>query len=249
MKNQDKRNHERDIERLYKALERLDKGLGGKRLMSECHGKLAWPQSGIYLFFEDDEKRKNKEKEKERRIVRVGTHGVGVKKSKRERSLWERLRDHRGSKKTGGGNLSGSVFRKHVGYAISAKDSHAEVAIRKTQKNLEKEVSKYIGAMSILWLAIEDKAGPDSDRAYIECNLIGLLGMSGPLDPPSENWLGQSSPNKKIRRSGLWNVECVDYEYSPDFIKVLEKYVLITIGKKPKPDGSIAPNGWRTEKC
>lgn len=84
--------------------------------------------------------------------------------------------------------------------------------------------------MSILWLAIGDKAGPTSDRAYLERNLIGLLaGKSDPADPPSKGWLGQFSPNERIQQCGLWNLNFLDYAYSNEFLDLLDKYIDITI--------------------
>ena len=64
---------DRDVERLYQALRRLEAGVGGKRLMSKCSGQQVWPKSGVYFFFEPGELRTNKD---ESRVVRVGTHGV-----------------------------------------------------------------------------------------------------------------------------------------------------------------------------
>jgi len=40
---------DRDVDRLYEALHRLETGVGGKRLMSECNGRQDWPHSGIYF--------------------------------------------------------------------------------------------------------------------------------------------------------------------------------------------------------
>lgn len=242
---------DRDVERLYQALRRLETGVGGKRLMSECTGQQGWPNSGVYFFFEPGELRTNTA---EPRIVRVGTHGVS-RGSKA--TLWNRLRTHRGTG-DGVGNHRSSIFRLHVGAAISAKYPDVTVAawgvgqvadatLRKTEEGLERRVSAYIGAMSVLWLAIDDEPSPSSDRAYIERNLIGMLvGNDGPADPPSPDWLGRFSPDERIRLSGLWNLDFLDYTYSPDCLDVLNEHVLITTGKRPKPTGPIAPRDWYT---
>lgn len=244
---------ERDIERLYQALRRLEAGVGGRRLMSTSIGKLGWPKRGVYLFFEPGEFRTGST---ESRIVRVGTHGVsrGSKST-----LWTRLRTHRGTA-SGAGNHRGSIFRLHVGAAISAKDPSlmvpswgvgqtADATVREAEQRLEQQVSAHIGAMHVLWLAVEDDASPSSDRAYIERNLIGLLvGRSGPADQPSEKWLGRFSPDERIRNSGLWNIDFLEYSYSMDCLDVLGEYVLITIGKRPRPSGSIAPSNWYTNE-
>lgn len=245
----DRTNRDADVSRLYDSLGRLEEGLGGKRLMSECNGHQQWPLAGIYVFFEPGEHRIDGS---ELRVVRVGTHRVS-RGSKA--TLWNRLRTHRGTS-DGSGNHRSSIFRLHVGAALAARHPSlsvlswglgqtGDVDTRKAEEALEKAVSKHIGAMSILWLPIEDESSAASDRAYLERNLIGLLvGRPGSCDVPSDDWLGRWSPMKRISSSGLWNLDFLDYSYSPDFIEVLSEYVLIAIGKRPKPSASIAPHDW-----
>ncbi len=240
---------DQDVERLYQALHKLESGIGGKRLMSECTGQQLWPSGGVYFFFEPNEFKISKTN---LRVVRVGTHGVS-RGSKA--TLWNRLRTHRGTA-DGGGNHRSSIFRLHIGKAISAKNPDLMVAswgvgqtatptIRKAEKDLEQRVSAHIGAMNVLWISVKDKSSPSSDRAYIERNLIGLLvGKTGPADPPSLKWLGRFSPDKRIRLSGLWNLDFLDYTYSPESLDVLDEYVLITLGKRSQPSGPIAPRDW-----
>ncbi|MBS0211536.1 MAG: hypothetical protein JSS27_21550 [Planctomycetes bacterium] len=250
LSNQQSQPHrQRDVERLYQALHCLETSIDGMRLLSACTGSQGWPCRGVYLFFEPGEVRRGSV---ESRVVRVGTHGVS-RGSKA--TLWNRLRTHRGSN-DGLGNHRGSVFRLHVGAAMSAANprigvptwgigSSADAQTRAAEQNLERLVSRHIGAMHVLWLAVDDEAGPTSDRAYIERNLIGLLvGKSGPVDTPADNWLGLFSPNVRIRDSGLWNLDFLEYRYDSDFLDVLDEYVLITTKKRPQPSNSIAPQGW-----
>src|SRR3990170_4906927 len=161
---------ERDLDRLYRALRTLESGLGGKRLLSKCTGQQAWPGNGVYFFFEPGEYRTD---HAEPRVVRVGTHGVS-RGSKA--TLWNRLRTHRGTS-NGLGNHRSSIFRLHVGAAIAHKDPRVSVPTwgegqeasnrtRKAEEDLERKVSAHIGAMHVLWLAIDDDASPASDRAY-----------------------------------------------------------------------------------
>lgn len=240
---------EGDIDRFYQALRRLEHAVDGKRLLSACNGQQGWSKSGVYLFFEPGELRNGTT---ESRVVRIGTHGV----SRGSRAtLWNRLRTHRGTG-NGMGNHRSSIFRLHVGAALAAKDPSvmvptwgigqaAHAKLRKAEESLERQVSAHIGAMHVLWLAIEDEASPASDRAYIERNLIGLLvGKSEPADLPSMNWLGHFSPDERIRNSGIWNLDFLDYAYSPDCLDVLDEYVLITSGKRPHPSRPIAPRNW-----
>jgi hypothetical protein len=240
---------QRDLDRLYRAFGSLESAFGRKRLMSECTGQQDWPQNGLYFFFEPGECRKSGA---EPRVVRVGTHGVS-RGSKA--TLWNRLRTHRGTGE-GSGNHRSSIFRLHVGAALAAKDASlavpmwavgeaADATIRKKEEHLERAVSAHIGGMSVLWLAVDDEASPASDRAYLERNLIGLLvGKAGPVDLPSNDWLGRFSPDKRIRDSGLWNLDFLEYSYSTEFLDVLVEYVLITTGKKPQPPKPIAPRDW-----
>jgi hypothetical protein len=80
--------------------------------------------------------------------------------------------------------------------------------------------------MSVLWVEVDDEPGPTSDRAKIEKGAISLLsGLSGPLDPPSSNWLGRLSPERKIQESGLWNKDYVFEEYDPKFLDLMEQRV------------------------
>ena len=244
-----KPNRKRDIERFYACLHKLEHGLGGKRLMRDCTAQQGWPARGVYLFFEPNEVRSTS---MEHRVVRVGTHGVS-RGSKA--TLWNRLRTHRGTRE-GLGNHRSSVFRLHVGAALLSRDDitsmtswgfgqNATSDIRMAEETLERRVSDYIGSMSLLWLAIDDEPGPSSDRAYIERNLIGMLvGREGTLDPPTSHWLGSFSPDHRIRKSGLWNLDFLDHIYSPECLGVIEEYVSITLKEKNSAGCSIAPSDW-----
>lgn len=245
--------HERltHLDRFYALLGTLESGLAGKRSMKDCTGGLAWPEMGVYFFFEDKEFRTSSIGIN--RVVRIGTHTVS-RGSKT--TLWHRLRTHRGGTDLSG-NHRGSIFRLHVGTALIAA-SHGETTvptwsqgqsasreIRGAEVQMEREVSKFIGAMSLLWLAIGDEASPTSDRSYIERNSIALLsGPTGPLDLPSPAWLGRHSGREAIRRSGLWNVNYVDAVYDPRFLDIFAEYVDITLQRRAPPKHSIAPRDW-----
>lgn len=243
-------NRECDLERLYASLRRLEEGVGGKRLLRDCTGRQVWPKRGVYLFFEPTEHRLGLD---ELRVVRVGTHAVS---SGARSTLWGRLRTHKGTG-DGLGNHRGSIFRLHTGAALANRHLTLKVptwgvggsanrAVRMEEQQLERAVSEYLGTSSLLWLNVPHEPGPDSDRAYLERNLIGLLcGNFNPADSPSSTWLGLHSPRKEIRSSGLWNLDHVEYEYSPDFLEVLDEYVAVTTGKRTPARHSLAPAGWR----
>lgn len=237
-----------DLEQFYELLALLESGLGGKRTLRCCQGKMEWPPSGVYLFFESEEFRQSGSKIQ--RVIRVGTHAVSTGSTS---SLWGRLRTHRGAP-NGSGNHRGSIFRLHVGTALLQRLGGSQIlsswgvgqtAAREAKAAetwLELKVSEYLGSMSLLWLAIGDTPGPLSDRAFIERNAISLLSNhEDPFDPPSSNWLGLQSVKSAIRKSGLWNVRHTNDNYDHRFLTILEQYIDVTLGKRPMPNKSIAP--------
>jgi hypothetical protein len=120
-------------------------------------------------------------------------------------------------------DLSGKAVEMW-GVGSSSPTSHS----RQDEYPVECTVSQYIRSMPFLWVGIEDEPGPDSLRGYIERNAIAMLSdcnASRPIDPPSENWLGQWATNEAIERSGLWNVEHVTERYDPGFLNQLEKAI------------------------
>ena len=140
-----------DVTCFYRALRRLEHGVGGTRRLSRCDGRTGWPERGVYFFFEAGEMRAGSGEGL--RVVRVGTHALA---SGSRTSLWGRLRDHRGG--TAGGKHRGSIFRLLVGAALAARDprlgvdtwgygSSAPRGIRSGKTELERLVSGYITAV------------------------------------------------------------------------------------------------------
>ncbi len=102
----------------------------------------------------------------------------------------------------------------------------ASAAVRKKERPIERLVSEHIGAVSVLWLEVDDEPGPQSDRVYLERNAIALLsGREGPIDEPGDQWLGNHSTRETIRSSGLWNLNHTDEVCEPDFLDRLALYV------------------------
>lgn len=228
-----KRHHH--LVRFYSALSVLREKIGGARQLSACNGKLHWPQKGIYFFFEQGEYRSHTGDGL--RIVRVGTHAL---KSGSKAKLWTRLSQHKGSTRSGGGNHRGSIFRLIIGTSLIRKDSiivptwgkgsSADLHTRDQERPHEIKVSQIIGDMPFLWLGVEDEAGPESLRGYVERNAIALLSNYDrqAIDPPSNQWLGRYCDREKVRMSGLWNSNHVSDSYDPNFISVFESLIAKT---------------------
>ena len=223
--------HKRDLDTFYQLMDLLQQRQGF-RYLSECTAELHWPKKGVYFFYEPDELRTGGNS---KRVVRVGTHAVSTGST---RTLWDRLRTHRGTT-AGGGNHRASVFRKLIGLALIERNhitspgattwghgNSAPKAIRVQETNLEKQVSEHIGNLPFVWVEIDDPAGPDSKRKYIERNSIALLSnINGNPDTPSDCWLGSKCPHKDVKDSGLWNSDHVREEYNPEFLIDLKRYV------------------------
>jgi hypothetical protein len=234
-------NRQRDLIRFYAALDTLEAKLGGKRMLSECDGRLQWPPRGVYFFFEPGEMRA--QTGRGLRVVRVGTHAL---KEGSNSTLWNRLSQHRGTA-ADGGNHRGSIFRLLAGAAMQARDhskigswgigSDPKSAARQLgigheemlaeEGRLEASVSGYIQAMPFLWLDIGDGPRPQSDRGFIERNSIALLSNfeREPLDMASDAWLGLHCDRARVRGSGLWNNNHVEELYDTAFLDMLEQYV------------------------
>jgi hypothetical protein len=217
------------LTRFYELLARLERNLGGTRRLSECSGRMDWPRRGVYFFRETGESRYGTGVGQ--RIVRVGTHAL---KLGARSTLWGRLSQHRGKADGSGGNHRGSVFRKIIGAALIERNGYsyptwghgnsAPKEVRERERPLEQEVSATLGRMTVLWLAVEDEPGTDSQRGYIERNAIALLSNyeREPIDPPSPGWLGHHSDREKGRQSSLWNSNHVEDTYTPAFLDTME---------------------------
>jgi hypothetical protein len=216
----------------YSIVDELEKKINGARTFAECSGRTSWPKRGVYFFRETGERRSDSGDGP--RIVRVGTHAL---KAGSNTVLWARLSQHKGQVKTGGGNHRGSIFRLIVGssliqrrgysYLTWGEGSTANNDVRMSEQPLECEISKVIGGMPFLWLAIEDKAGPQSLRGYIERNAISLLSnyKKPPLDPASEAWLGHHCDRERVRGAGLWNSNHVEDSYDSAFLAEFRRLV------------------------
>ena len=218
-----------DLDQLYRLFDDLKDRTGGMQRLRDCTGYMDWPDRGVYFFFADDETRDLTDQP---RLTRVGTHAVS---SGSGTSLWNRLRTHRGANSgtyEGGGNHRGSVFRKRIGeamierydlhetYPYWGEGSSAGRERRLDELELEQRVSDYIRDLPFLWIRVDDEPGPESDRAYIERNVIALVSnyQNDSLDPRDDDWLGRKSPRREITESGLWNINHIGETYDSEFL-------------------------------
>jgi hypothetical protein len=235
--------------RFYQALDQLAEHLGGPRCLRDCHGADGWPRQGVYFFFEPSEVRADGRN----RVVRVGTHALTAAS---QATLWGRLRQHRGhvgGRHPGGGNHRASVFRRHIGAAIIRRqklspdlldswlDRHGPRPGHADQEaRIEEAISGYIGAMPILWLAVEQRA----DRGYIERNSIALTScLADGLDQPSPGWLGHDAARTEISQSGLWNIEHIRHHHEPGFPDLLDQLIQPAALTSPTPARRAADAG------
>jgi hypothetical protein len=228
-------NRKKDLERFYHLIKILEYKTGGPFYFSDIHLS-HFPQRGVYFFMEHGELKEDIDSGL--RIVRVGTHGL---KKESKSTLAQRLKQHKGIVKSGGGNHRGSIFRLLVGTTLIdeycscqswGKDSSATSDIRLSEEFIEIEVSKIIRNMPFLYLEVDDEPSPLSLRGIIEKNAIALISnyQRLPLDPPSKDWRGYLCNREKVRLSGMWNQNHVDEIYDPLFLDLFE--LLINKTKK-----------------
>lgn len=219
-------------------MRRLWVAQGGGRRIEETNGRLPWPGRGVYFILEAD---RGLGGGRMPRVVRIGTHAVSQGS---RTSLWDRLSTHRGTA-GGTGSHRSSIFRLHVGRAWArhtpssvwpsswALGQSAPREIRDTEEGLEREVSKIIGEMRVIWLNVPDEPGPASERAYLERNAIGLLSRIGLLNAIGlPDWLGRESADWRIATSGLWNLNHVFAKPDAMFTRRMAKAVSRTIGRE-----------------
>jgi len=169
------------------------------------------PKNGIYILFEKGELAHSIN-----RIVRIGTHTGNNK-------LRSRLKEHLNE------NKDRSIFRKNIGRALLNKDNDPFIEqwnkknlakkikkaldfnsdefikqekIEKRINEIEKRVTEYIQEnISFVTFQIDDK----KKRLELESKIISTVSLCDECKP-SQNWLGLSSPEEKIRKNGLWLV-------------------------------------------
>lgn len=157
-------------------------------------------KNGIYIVFEEGELYNGY-----KRIVRVGTH-TG------QNRLTKRLKIHFIQE-----DQYSSIFRKNIGKAMLNREQDPFLAKwtlsrekasklgeedKEKIKCVESRVSDYMrGAFTVCVFKVESK----DERLRFEEAIIATLNQAEDFkDSISDKWLGNSSPEKKIRQSGMW---------------------------------------------
>ena len=183
------------------------------------------PRNGIYFFYEKGEvwgHGGNKP-----RIVRIGTH-----KSDNFRS---RIKEHflLDDKKMNFNSMSPapkdrSVFRKNIGRALLYKENSDYLEIWnkdftprsnrekygylrdiKYEKEIERQITNILrNNFAFRYFIIENETKRIGSKG-IESSIIGTVARCS-LCQPSKNWFGSHSPESKIRKNGLWQVQHLD---------------------------------------
>ncbi len=162
------------------------------------------PRNGIYVLFENGE-----EAHGPKRIVRIGTHTGNDQ-------LRSRLTQHFINE-----NKDRSIFRKNIGRSLlnrnqdafleawnldlttrAAKAAHSHRVDFEKQRQVEKRVSERI--QKHFRFAVIEVQGKKT-RLELESKLISTISLCDDCCP-SKEWLGLHSPKRKIRESGLWQV-------------------------------------------
>jgi hypothetical protein len=144
-----------------------------------------------------------------RRIVRVGSHtGAG--------NLPARVSEHFTAE-----NKDRSVFRRHIGRALLSRDGDPFLAQWELDLTTRAARARYAGQVdaakqraveAVVTRTIQRYFGfvvlPVADKAERLCWEAGHLATVAQcaVCAPSSHWLGNDSPDARVRESGLWNV-------------------------------------------
>jgi len=177
------------------------------------------PENGIYFFYEQGEIWSHGSNKP--RIVRIGTHKDGNFRNRiKEHYLLDESKMNFDS--TRPAPKERSKFRENIGSALlnQRRDDYLEIweidftskekgdkfgHLRNIQKEkeIESEITRILREnFSFRFIYIESQ----TERKELESSLIGTIAHCQ-LCKPSNNWLGNYSPKKQIRESGLWLIQ------------------------------------------
>lgn len=197
------------------------------------------PENGIYFFYEEGEIWGHGGCHL--RIVRIGTH--------RGSSLRSRIKEHYEPDMNFDKNRpkpsDRSIFRKNIGRALLNKTNHPylkiweiDFTLRENREgfensrdiDIEKEVESKITEIlkekfSFRFIIIDDK----NVRKRLERALIATVAKCRRCRP-SSIWLGNYSPDQRIKESGLWQTQHINHSE----INEQDKQEIVNAIKKTK---------------
>jgi len=177
------------------------------------------PENGIYFFYEEGESWGHGGDGL--RITRIGTH--------RDGNFRSRIAEHYLLKEsdmnfdaTKRAPHDRSIFRKHIGRALlnQDKDSYLQIWNKDFTKRQEREQYGHLRdiekekriestitqllreSLYFRFIIIDSK----EERRRLESSLIGTVAQCT-LCRPSPTWLGENSPDRRVRESGLWQIQ------------------------------------------
>ncbi len=201
------------------------------------------PLNGIYFFYEEGEIWGHGGKKL--RIVHIGTHRG--RNNFRKRIAEHFLIDERKMyfDKNRPKPSDRSILRKNIGRALLRKnmdpylkiwdidfllrvnkDKFSSLRDIEKEKSIEKMITKILRSRFYFrFIIVENK----DERIRLKSKLIGTISKCTKCRP-SINWLGNYSPKKQIRESGIWLIQSLNTEE----ITEEDKSVIIKLVQKTK---------------
>lgn len=187
------------------------------------------PPSGIYFFYEEGEMWGHGSEKL--RIVCIGTHrGNNFRNRISEHFLInEKKMDFDKNKPK---PADRSIFRKNIGRALLNKNKHPYLKIwgidflpknnrvkyeslRDIEKSIERQITEILrNKFFFRFIIIEDEDERIGSKG-LESKLIGTVSRCTKCKQ-STDWLGNYSPKKQIRKSGLWLTQHLNAEEIDD---------------------------------
>lgn len=199
------------------------------------------PLNGIYFFYEEGEIWGHGGEKL--RIVRIGTHkGNNFRNRIAEHFLIneKKMSFDRNNPKPS----DRSIFRKNIGRALLNKnkdpylkiweidflpranrDKYDDLRDIEKEKSIEKQITEILRNNFFFRFVIIENEDERIGSKGLESKLIGTVSRCT-MCKPSMNWLGNYSPKKQIRTSGLWLIQHLNAEgITEEDIPVIEKLI------------------------
>lgn len=180
------------------------------------------PRNGIYFFYEQGEVWGHEGNKS--RIVRIGTHRDGNFRTRiAEHYLLDESKMNFGRDKAKPSDRS--IFRKNIGRALlnlrgdnylqiweidymyrKKRELCGHLRDIKKEKEIESEITGILRENFSFRFVELSRQRERMGKGGLESSLIGTIARCQ-LCKPSKDWLGNHSPKKNIRTSGLWLVQ------------------------------------------